>query len=129
MNEANWDIQTHVARPALALRPGPYGLVPAAAVLALGAIGAVPPGVGVVEGNEIPYKPDMLAKKKENFENALTRDPEVKCYMPGLPRAMYMPYPFQIVQSTDRILMAFEYATTNRVIELVNPEPPIDDTW
>src|SRR5437762_9604314 len=51
MNEANWDLQTHVARPALALRPGPYGPVPAAAVLALGAVGSVPPGIGVVEGN------------------------------------------------------------------------------
>src|SRR6266542_2953691 len=48
MNEANWDIQTHVARPALALRPGPYGPVPAAAVLALGAVGSVPPGIGIV---------------------------------------------------------------------------------
>src|SRR5712664_3743490 len=64
MNEANWDIQTHVARPALALRAGPYGPVPAAAVLALGAVGSVPPGVGVVDGGEIPYKPAALAKKK-----------------------------------------------------------------
>ena len=35
-----------MARPALALRPGPYGPVPAAPVLALGAVGAVPPGHG-----------------------------------------------------------------------------------
>jgi len=64
LNEANYDIEAHMARPAMALRPGPYGPVPAAAVLALGAVGAVPPGLGVVEGGEIPYKPAALAIKK-----------------------------------------------------------------
>src|SRR6267142_5405893 len=100
LNEANYDIELHVARAALALRPGPYGPVPAAPVLALGAVGAVPPGPGVVEGGELPYKPEALAKKKENQENWLTLDPEIKCYLPGVPRATYMPYPFQIFQST-----------------------------
>ena len=64
LNEANYDIQMHMARPALAVRPGPYGPVPAPSVLALGAAGAVPPGMGVVEGNEIPYKPEALARKR-----------------------------------------------------------------
>src|SRR6185295_18532436 len=76
INEANYDLQAHTARPAMALRAGPYGPVPAAAVLALGAVGAVPPSLGVVEGGEIPYKPDALAKKKANQENWLTLDPE-----------------------------------------------------
>src|SRR5213083_1398960 len=66
LNEANYDVEMHMARPALATRPGPYGPVPAAQVLALGAVGAVPPGPGVVDGGEIPYKPEALAKKKEN---------------------------------------------------------------
>jgi hypothetical protein len=44
----------------------------------------------------------MLAKKKQNAEHALTLDPEIKCYLPGTPRATYMPYPFQIVQSASR---------------------------
>src|SRR5262249_24613377 len=61
LNEANYDIETHVARPAMALRPGPYGRVPAAPVLRLGAVGAVPPGIGVVEGGELPYRPEALA--------------------------------------------------------------------
>src|SRR5437899_4370019 len=69
MNEANYDLEMHMARPAMALRPGPYGPVPAAPVLALGAVGAVPPGMGVVEGGEIPCKPDALAKKKDNQEH------------------------------------------------------------
>src|SRR5712692_6309078 len=60
----------------------PYGPVPAAAVLALGAVGAVPPGLGVVEGGPIPYKPEAAAKKKENQEHWLERDPEIKCYLP-----------------------------------------------
>ena len=100
LNEANYDIEAHVARPAMALRAGPYGSVPASGVLALGAVGSVPPGVGVVEGGEIPYKPVALAKKKQNQDDWLNLDPEIKCYLPGVPRATYMPYPFQILQSS-----------------------------
>ena len=72
------------------LRAGPYGPVPAAPVLALGAVGSVPPGLGVVEGGEIPYLPDAAKKKKDNQEHWLERDPEIKCYLPGVPRATYM---------------------------------------
>src|SRR4030081_160505 len=68
LNEANYDIEMHSARPAMAVRPGPYGPVPAAPVLALGAVGSVPPGVGVVEGGASPYKPGVLAKKKKKKE-------------------------------------------------------------
>ena len=64
LNEANFDLEAHIARPAMALRPGPYGPVPAAQTLALGAVGAVPPSLGVVEGGEIPYKPEALARRQ-----------------------------------------------------------------
>src|SRR5258707_4772758 len=77
LNEANYDIQAHTARPAMALRPGPYGPVPAAPVVALGAVGAVPGGLGVVEGDELPYRPAALAQKKRNQESWLTSDPEI----------------------------------------------------
>lgn len=129
LNTANYDIQTHVARPAMALRPGPYGPVPAAPVLALGAVGAVPGGLGVVEGDEIPYKPDALAKKKKNQDEWLTSDPEIKCYLPGVPRATYMPFPFQILQSTKAIFFAYEYAGATRNIYLKDPGPPPVDSW
>ena len=97
LNTANYDILPHAARAALALRPGPNGPVPAKAVLALGAVGSVPAGLGVVDGGDIPYKPEALARKQENQAHWIDRDPELKCYLPGIPRAMYMPYPFQIV--------------------------------
>jgi len=129
LNEANYDIELHIARPALALQPGPYGPVPAAAVLPLGAVGAVPPGVGVVEGGELPYKPEALAKKKENQENWLTRDPEIRCYLPGVPRATYMPYPFQILQSAKALFVAYEYAGAVRNIYLKDPGPSPVDSW
>jgi hypothetical protein len=129
LNEANYDIELHIARPALALQPGPYGPVPAAAVLPLGAVGAVPPGVGVVEGGELPYKPEALTKKKENQENWLTRDPEIKCYLPGVPRATYMPYPFQILQSAKALFVAYEYAGAVRNIYLKDPGPSPVDSW
>jgi hypothetical protein len=115
LNTANWDIQEHAARS------GP--------LVALGAVGAVPPGLGVVEGNELPYLPAAAAKKKENFENRLTADPEVKCYMPGVPRAAYLPYPFQIVQTPKYVLMAYEYAGANRTIFMDKAPPPPADSW
>jgi hypothetical protein len=127
---ANWDLLAHTLRPAVG-QPGVYADVPvlAAPVLALGAAGGVPPGPGVVEGNVIPYKPEAAAKKKENGEHWLDRDPEVRCYQPGIPRAMYMPYPFQIVQGTSKIQMVFSYANASRAIHLDTVDPPPADTW
>ena len=87
INEANWDIQPHAAG---------FGRV-----VALGAADATPPGLGIVDGGEIPYLPAALAKKKENFEKRLSLDPEIKCYLPGVPRAMYQGRPYQIIQSTE----------------------------
>jgi hypothetical protein len=113
---AHWNLQDHQART------GP--------VLELGAVLAIPAGLSVVEGNDIPYQPWAAARQKENFENWLTRDPEVKCYLPGLPRATYMPYPFQILQTgTNDILVAYEYASASRVIKMGKVEPPPVDTW
>jgi hypothetical protein len=129
LNEANYDLQPHNARPAMAVRPGPYGPVPAAPVLALGAVGSVPPSLGIVEGGEIPYTQEALAKKKENQDNWLTRDPEIKCYLPGVPRATYMPYPFRIFQNANRIFITYEYAGAVRDIYLKNPGPPPVDSW
>ena len=129
LNEANYDLEGHMARPAMAVRPGPYGPVPAAAVLALGAVGAVPPGLGVVEGGEIPYKPEALATKKKNQEDWLNRDPEIKCYLPGVPRATYMPYPFQILQSASAMTFIYEYAGAVRNIHLKDPGPAPSDSW
>jgi hypothetical protein len=115
MNTANWDIQDHDQRQ------GP--------VLALGAAFSIPPGEGVVVGNELPYKPEALAKKQENAEKWMTLDPEVRCYLPGIPRATYMPYPFQIVQTQDHIVFAYSYANASRIVSMnVKVEPQID-TW
>src|SRR5260370_21025644 len=74
LNTAAWDIQDHT-----------------------GQLGA-PPGQGVVDGNEIPYQPWAAAKKKQNFANRMTADQtEANCFLPGVPRATYMPFPFEIV--------------------------------
>ncbi|MBI4885854.1 MAG: hypothetical protein HY824_02065 [Acidobacteria bacterium] len=92
VNTAAWDIQDHAAR--------------------LG----VPAGQGVVEGNEIPYQPSAAAKKRENFANRLTADPETMGYLPGVPRIMYMPFPFQILQTPTHVAMVFEYDRALRTI-------------
>jgi hypothetical protein len=115
LNSANWDIQDH------SMGPGP--------LVALGAAGAIPPGLGVVVGNEIPYLPAAAAKKKENFANRLILDPEIKCYLPGVPRATYMPQPFQIIQGAKSIMIAYEYAAAVRTIPMDNPGPSLADSW
>ena len=96
-------------------------------MIMLGAEGAEPPGIGVVEGGEIPYLPAALAKKKENFANRLKLDPEVKCFLPGVPRATYMPYPFQIVQSNNFIFLSYEYdgAVRNIYMDIPVKRPSI----
>ena len=129
LNEANYDLEMHMAKPAMAPRAGPYGPLPAAPVLALGAVGSVPPGMGVVDGGAIPYKPEMLAKKKENQDKWLERDPEIKCYLPGVPRANYMPQPFQLLQSPSAIFFAYQYAGAVRNVYLKNPGPAPVDSW
>ena len=114
-NTANWDIQDHSASQ------GP--------MWELGAIGAMPAGRGVVEGNDIPYTPAGLAKKRENFAKRRTEDPEAKCYMPGIPRANYMQYPFQIVQSNRGILFVYEYSSANRWVNMGKAVEAGSDTW
>ena len=115
LNTANWDLLGHAAQA------GP--------IVALGAVGAVPAGLGVVEGGEIPYLPAAAAKQKENYKNRLALDPEVKCYLPGVPRATYMPYPFQIVQSAKRVLIAYEYAGAERLINMARATKAPDNFW
>ena len=129
MNTANWDIEPHMAKAALAMRPGPIVPVPAKEIIAFGAVGAVPFGMGVVEGGEIPYTPEARKKKEENQANWLQRDPEIKCYLPGVPRATYMPFPFQIFQSDKAVAIAYEYAGAFRNIYLKDPGPPQTDSW
>jgi hypothetical protein len=115
---ANWDLQDHEAEP------GPHPEID-------GAYGAGPAGQSVIEGGEIPYQPWALEKKKENFAKRATADvgndatrhalgdPELKCFMPGVPRATYMPFPFQIVQgSSPYILIAYEYGSSTRIVRM-----------
>ena len=127
-NTANWDLQAHEPRPLVA-KPGLNGrsVVLAAPVVGLGTVGWVPGGLGVVEGDEIPYQPWAAARKKENLEHWMDRDPEIKCFQPGVPRGMYMPFPFQIVQSSNKIMMVFEYANAQRTIHMdrVDPYPNV----
>jgi hypothetical protein len=129
---ADIDIQDHDAQA------GPHPDI-------MGAYGAWPPGQGIVEGGEIPYKPEALAKKKENAQKRMvvnitsdphrhdTGDPELKCYRPGVPRANYMPFPFQIIQNPKVIVIAYEYAHALRTIYLDTdktvPQDPPADSW
>ena len=127
MNTANWDIRPHAADASLFPQ-------------LLGALGAMPAGQGVVEGGEIPYQPWAAQRQKENFQKRLTRptdrvtnettgDPEAKCYLPGVPRATYMGFPFQIVQTAGLILIKYEYADATRMIHMrEKPEAP-SESW
>ncbi|MGE3707604.1 MAG: hypothetical protein AB7I13_20205 [Vicinamibacterales bacterium] len=124
MSTANWNLEDHAAGPGVA---SPQ----------IGIYGAEPPGLGVVEGGPIPYQPSALARRQANLakravSDPLDRtagDPEAKCYMPGIPRATYMPYPFQIVQGTDRLVFAYQFADTGRLVYLGTPPQAPADSW
>ena len=125
---ANWDIEAHQAEP------GPRPEI-------MGAWGAQPGGLGIVEGGAIPYKPEALERKRQNLKNRMVTkvtndpsrfdsgDPELQCYRPGVPRANYMPFPFQIFQGREQILMIYEYKASIRQV-YVDPhlEAPVD-SW
>lgn len=125
----HYDVERHMARASLMLRDGPHGPLPAVPLLRLGAVGSVPGSLGIVEGGKIPYKPEAQAKREENRKNWLDRDPEVKCYLPGIPRATYMPFPFQIAQNANSFFIAYEYAGAVRDILFQDPGPAETDSW
>lgn len=130
LTSADWDLQGHDARAGL--HPELEGTYDAQSA-----------GLSIVEGGVIPYKPEMLAKKRANFEKRgvvdvistdadwnASGDPEIKCYLPGVPRATYMPFPFQIVQGNgSSILIAYEYASTTRTIRMNANDKPPSDSW
>ena len=115
MNTANWDLQAHEAKM------GP--------VVSLGAAFSQQPGPGVVDGNEIPYKPEALKKKQENGANWMALDPEVKCYMAGIPRATYQPFPFQIVQAPNTVVFSYEFGSASRIVRMETKEKSPAPAW
>ena len=129
LNGANWDIERHMARASTQLREGPMGPVPSIPTLRMGAVAAVPPSLGVVVGGKLPYKPEALAKRDENRANWSELDPEVKCFLPGIPRANYLPQPFQIFQSPGQIELVYQFASANRNILMKDPGPAPADSW
>ena len=117
---ANWDPRPHDA-----------GQAPAAAEL-LGALEAVPPSLGVLQGGltDVPYKAEARAQYEANRKSAPKADPEAACYLPGIPRATYIEHPFQIIQAADGdMLMAYQYAAANRLVKMQKVEIPPIDTW
>jgi hypothetical protein len=117
INGANWNLEGHSAS--------------STAFWQLGALFAVPAGQSVIVDNNgtIPYTPEGLTKRQENRAGFPKSDPEARCYMPGLPRATYMPYPFQIVQGEKDILFIYEYAGGNRTVHMTDhTESPVD-SW
>jgi len=93
LNTASWDIQDHQAQL------------------------DVPPGQGIVEGDEIPYRPEALARKQENYKNRRTADPvKARGLLPGVPRVMYLPFPLQITQTPKYVSIVSEYSRTMRIV-------------
>ena len=117
INTANWDIEAHSAAPE-------------SGAASSGAAGAVPAGLGVVEGGDAAvYARRRWRRRKENLANRLKLDPEIKCYLPGVPRATYMPFPFQIIQSQKHIMIVHEYAGAVRTIYMDNQTEAPADSW
>jgi hypothetical protein len=112
---AHWNLEDHSAT--------------ATSFWQLGAMFAVPAGQSVVVGGTIPYLPAGLKKRQENMAGWPKSDPEAKCYMAGIPRSTYMPYPFQIVQGQKDILFVYEYASSNRIVHMDKPSEAPVDSW
>jgi hypothetical protein len=118
VNEAHWNLEGHSAEAVAQFSR------------AAGAIAAIPAGQSVVVGGAIPYKPEALAKRAENRAGWPASDPEAKCYMPGIPRATYMPYPFQIVQGEgDQMLFSYTFANANRPVFMRDHQRAPVDLW
>lgn len=106
LNTAAWDIEDH------------------------GADLGIPAGQGVVEGGILPYHPTALAKRNANKAKRAALDPEAKCYLPGVPRLAYMPFPFRIVQVPGHVIFAYEYRTATRTVGTENkPHPQTPAFW
>jgi hypothetical protein len=105
INTAAWNVEPHAAGP------------------------GVPAGVGVVDGDRIPYHEAALATRNQNYVNRATLDPNTKCYLPGVPRVMYMPFPFQIVQTPSLIVFLFEYVHAVRNVFMNSPHPKGPIEW
>jgi hypothetical protein len=84
----------------------------------------VPGGLSVVDGGDIPYHPWALKKKQENSANRAKLDPLAQCYMPGVPRATYMPFPFEIVQTPTHVGLFYEYVHSVRMAYLDGSKHP-----
>ena len=118
VNTAHWNLEGHSAEAIAEFSSK------------MGAIAAIPAGNSVVVGGTIPYKPEALAKRAENRAGWPASDPEAKCYMPGIPRATYMPYPFQIVQGEgDVILFSYTFANANRPVFMRDHQRAPVDLW
>lgn len=129
LNTANYNLEPHGAQAAMAFREGPVVPVPAKEVVAPGAVGAVPAGLSVVQGGAIPYTRKALAQRDKNRANWLQSDPEIKCYLPGVPRANYMGFGFQIFHNSNALVFSYEYAGAVRNIHLSDPGPAPIDSW
>jgi hypothetical protein len=116
VNSANWNLEAHPARKIDSLWQ-------------TGALFTIPAGQSVVVGGKIPYLPEALQARDRLRAEWPKSDPETLCYLPGIPRATYMPYPFQIFQGDRDILMAYSYATANRTIFMKDRQEPPVDTW
>jgi hypothetical protein len=74
---------------------------------------------------KIPYLPDALKRRDANFKNRVTADPAANCYQAGVPRAVLLPTPFQIVQSVGNLAIVY---TDNHAYRIVDPQSvPHDD--
>jgi hypothetical protein len=103
LNTAYWNLEAHSAQPLKAFWK-------------LGALGAIPAGESVVVGGVIPYKPEALRQRASNWSGWPASDPLARCYLPGIPRATYEPFPWEIVQGDGDILFAYSFASANRAV-------------
>jgi len=106
LSTASWDLEDHVAQK------------------------GVPGGQSVVEGGAIPYRPEMKTRKQSNYKDRLKLDPLNKCFLPGVPRITYLPFPFQISQTPTYVAFTYEYSHAYRIAYVNGSKhPPSLEFW
>lgn len=86
---------------------------------------ASPAVKGIVEGKTLPYQPAAEARHKTLAED-ISKDPMAHCHLPGVPRIVYAPYPWKIIQTPKQVLIVYEFAHAWRIIPLNGSDHPAD---
>ena len=116
LSSAHWDVEPHSAGPSV--------------VRELGALSAVPAGLGITGGDAIPYTPGGPGPaEREPRQPARARPRPSSATCRACRAACTWPFPVQIVQSQAHIMILHEFAGAVRTVYMENQMEAPADSW